>query len=100
VHPLAAQVSGVEDVFGGRGQVDLLADGEPALFAREDEQRADEVLGVIDCGADVRAMPRRSPSTTSTVAPMTASGVRSSWEALAMNRCWQPCGGRSRSKTS
>ena len=40
-------------------------------------------------------MPRSSPgvasglpSTTSTVARMTASGVRSSWEALAMNRCW------------
>ena len=35
------------------GQVDLLVDGEPALVAGEDEQRADEVLGVIDRGADV-----------------------------------------------
>ena len=41
------------------------------------------------------AMPRRSAgvlsglsSTTSTVARMTASGVRSSWEALAMKCCW------------
>ena len=43
----------VENVFGGRGQVDLLMNGEPALVAREDEQGADEVLGVIDRGADV-----------------------------------------------
>jgi hypothetical protein len=36
------------------GQVGLLADGEPALVAGEEEQRADEALGVIDRGADVR----------------------------------------------
>lgn len=54
MHPPVARVGGVEDVFGDRGQVDLLVDGEPALVAREDQQRADEVLGVIDCGADVR----------------------------------------------
>jgi hypothetical protein len=49
-----ARVGGVEDVFGDRGQVDLLVDGEPAFVAREDKQRADEVLGVIARGADVR----------------------------------------------
>src|ERR1700722_18456067 len=53
VPPPVAHGGGVEDVFGGRGQVDLLADGEPALVAREDEQRADEVLSVIDRCADV-----------------------------------------------
>jgi hypothetical protein len=53
VHPPVAQAGGVEDVFGDRGQVDLLVDGEPALVARQDEQRADEVLGVIHRGADV-----------------------------------------------
>ena len=51
--PPVAQVGGVEDVFGDGGQVDLVVDGEPALVAREDEQRADEMLGVIDRGADV-----------------------------------------------
>src|SRR3984957_15715491 len=51
--PPVAQAGGVEDVFGGRGQVDLLVNGEPALVAREDEQRGDDVLGVIDRGADV-----------------------------------------------
>ena len=52
-------------------------------------------------------MPRRSSgvlsglsSTTSTVARMTASGVRSSWEALAMNRCWPSKAAWSRSSIS
>jgi hypothetical protein len=54
VHLPVARAGRVEDVFGNRGQVGLLADGEPALVAREEEQRADEVLGVIDRGADVR----------------------------------------------
>jgi hypothetical protein len=42
VHPPVAPVGGVEDVFGDRGQVDLLVDGEPAIVAREDQQRADQ----------------------------------------------------------
>src|SRR6266496_3696938 len=42
VQPPVARVGRVEDVFGDRGQVDLLVDGEPALVAREDQQRADE----------------------------------------------------------
>ena len=91
-----AQAGGIEDVFGDGGQVDLLVDGEPALVAREDEQRADEVLGVIHRSADVRRHGAQvvgravagCPATTSTVVRMTASGVRSSCEALAMNRCW------------
>ena len=53
MHPPVAHLGRVKHVFGGRGQVDLLMNGEPALVAREDEQRADEVLGVIDRGADV-----------------------------------------------
>ena len=53
MHPPVADSGAIEDVFGRRGQVDLFPDGEPALVAREDEQRADEVLGVIDSGADV-----------------------------------------------
>jgi hypothetical protein len=49
----------MEDVFDDRDQVDLLADGEPALVTREDERRADEMLGdealgVIHCDADIR----------------------------------------------
>ena len=48
-----AQLGAVEDVFGDGGQVDIVVDGEPALVAGEDEQRADQVLGVIDRGADV-----------------------------------------------
>ncbi|HEX3981949.1 MAG TPA: hypothetical protein VHW93_12015, partial [Acidimicrobiales bacterium] len=35
VHSAVAQAGGVEDVFGDRGQIGLLADGEPALVARE-----------------------------------------------------------------
>ena len=35
MHPPVARVCGVQDVFGDRGQVDLLVDGEPALIARE-----------------------------------------------------------------
>lgn len=54
VHSPVAQAGGVEDVFCDRGQVGFLPDGEAALVARKQEQRADEVLGVIDRGADVR----------------------------------------------
>ena len=54
MHPPVARAGAVEDVFGDRCQVDLLVDGETALVAREDQERADEVLGVIDRGADVR----------------------------------------------
>ena len=46
-------VGGVEDVFGDGGQIDLVVDGESALVSREDEQRGDELLGVVDGGADV-----------------------------------------------
>ena len=53
MHPQVARVGVVEDVFGGCGQIDLLVDCEPSLVAGEDEQRADEVLGVIDRVADV-----------------------------------------------
>ena len=54
MRPPAAGVCGVEDIFGGRGQSGFLADGESGLVPREDEQRVDEVPGMIHFGADVR----------------------------------------------
>jgi hypothetical protein len=53
VQAAVADVGGVEYVFRGGGQVDVFPDGEPALIARQQEQRADEVLGVVHGGADV-----------------------------------------------
>jgi putative ABC transport system permease protein len=47
VYPAVAYVRGVEDVFGSGGQVNVFPDGKPALVAREEEHRSDEVLGVI-----------------------------------------------------
>jgi hypothetical protein len=58
VHPPVAQAGGVEDVFGGRGQVDLFADGEPALVAREDEQQQ----GIPDRGRRTRAPGGSEPT--------------------------------------
>ena len=50
------------------GQIDRVVDGEPALVAREDEQRPDEMLRVIDRGSVPRDphsadRPRSSAST-------------------------------------
>ena len=97
------RLGGVEHVFGDGGQIDLVVDGESALVAREDEQRPDEVLGVVDRGADVGCHAAQVAgvlsglsSTTSTVARMTASGVRSSWRGvgdeplLALERGLEP----------
>jgi hypothetical protein len=53
VHAPVTRGGAVEDVFGGRGQVDLVADGEPALVACQQEQGADEVLGVIHLREEV-----------------------------------------------
>jgi len=61
VDPPVSRTCGVEDVFGDCGQVNFLADGEPALVARQDEQRSDEMLGVIHGGADVRGHGAQVP---------------------------------------
>jgi hypothetical protein len=79
VHPPVAQPGGIEDVFGRRGQVDLLAHGEPALIAREDEKRTDEMLRVIDRGADVRRhaaqVAGRAAVSSNQIAALRAAGA-------------------------
>ncbi len=62
VHPPATQAGSVQDVLGHRGQVHLLPHGESALVARQDEQRPDEVLGVIDRHANISAHGAQVPS--------------------------------------
>ena len=78
------------------GQIRRLLEGANLVVAGEYQQHLDQPLGVID-GPDGRPQPIdiSSPrvgsgfaSTTSSEVPMTVSGVRSSWPALAMNCRW------------